>query len=121
MRQSTMMRLLFLSIFVSGLLLGAFVIMTVLLLPRFNPLVAQSVPTIAPTPPLPADSAFAQLDAIDQVMTTLYQRVSPSVVHITNRTQTLDMFNGVVPSEGTGSGFVYDNQGHIITNNHVVA
>jgi serine protease Do len=25
------------------------------------------------------------------------------------------------PSEGTGSGFVYDDKGHILTNNHVVA
>ena len=26
----------------------------------------------------------------------------------------------VRPAEGTGSGFVYDDQGHILTNNHVV-
>ncbi len=58
---------------------------------------------------------------MDQVMTNLYQRVSPSVVHITSRTQSVDMFYGVVPSEGTGSGFVYDTNGHIVTNNHVVS
>ena len=121
MRQSTMMRILFLGIFLCGLLLGAFVIMMVLLLPRFNPTVAQAVPTAAPTPTLPADTVFAELDAKDQVLTNLYQRVSPSVVHITNRSQTLDPFQGVVPQEGTGSGFVFDDQGHIITNNHVVA
>ncbi len=120
-RQSTMMRILFLGIFLCGLLLGAFVIMMVLLLPRFNPTVAQAVPTAAPTPTLPADTVFAELDAKDQVLTNLYQRVSPSVVHITNRSQTLDPFQGVVPQEGTGSGFVFDDQGHIITNNHVVA
>ncbi|MGE3819212.1 MAG: trypsin-like peptidase domain-containing protein [Isosphaeraceae bacterium] len=27
---------------------------------------------------------------------------------------------GPIPGEGTGSGFVYDDKGHIVTNNHVV-
>jgi S1-C subfamily serine protease len=30
------------------------------------------------------------------------------------------MFGGSVPQEGTGSGFVYDLQGHLVTNYHVV-
>jgi serine protease Do len=30
-------------------------------------------------------------------------------------------FPGLQPAEGTGSGFVYDDKGHILTNNHVVA
>ncbi len=33
---------------------------------------------------------------------------------------TRDYFNQPVPQEGTGSGFVYDGQGHIVTNFHVV-
>jgi S1-C subfamily serine protease len=32
----------------------------------------------------------------------------------------LDFFMGPTPQEGTGSGFVVDQQGHIITNNHVI-
>src|SRR5262249_32385633 len=114
-------RLLFLSIFFSGLMLGVCVAAFLLVLPRFNPSSAQAVPTAAPTPTQPADSVYAKLDAKDQVMINLYQRVGPSVVDISNRSQSLDFFQGVVPQEGTGSGFVLDNQGHIITNNHVVA
>ncbi|MEO8396565.1 MAG: trypsin-like peptidase domain-containing protein, partial [Chloroflexota bacterium] len=36
------------------------------------------------------------------------------------QTQTMDFFYGTVPQEGTGSGFVYDNDGHIVTNDHVI-
>jgi S1-C subfamily serine protease len=32
----------------------------------------------------------------------------------------MNFFFGPVPSEGTGSGFLWDDQGHIVTNNHVV-
>src|SRR5690606_9522288 len=50
----------------------------------------------------------------------LYERVSPSVVHIISRTQTLSPFFGMRAREGTGSGFFYDTQGHIVTNYHVI-
>jgi S1-C subfamily serine protease len=60
------------------------------------------------------------LDAEETVVAQIYEQVSPSVVHITNRSQVVDFFRGVVPQEGTGSGWVYDTQGHIVTNNHVV-
>ena len=52
----------------------------------------------------------------------LFQRLSPSVVFITNRRQRLD-FAGRAVGEvdaGTGSGFVWDDDGHIVTNFHVI-
>ncbi len=49
--------------------------------------------------------------ARQDVLTSLYDQVSPSVVAIQVTTQ-----NG----GSLGSGFVYDTQGHIITNYHVV-
>ena len=52
----------------------------------------------------------------------VFKRLSPSVVHITTLATERDFFNRSlqqVPS-GTGSGFVWDNAGHIVTNFHVI-
>ena len=50
--------------------------------------------------------------------TALFTKVSPSVVAVYARKA-----GGVAESDGlgTGSGFVWDRAGHIVTNNHVVA
>jgi len=51
---------------------------------------------------------------------TLYEQVSPSVVYLEIQVANGDedfFFHG----GGLGSGFVYDTEGHIVTNNHVVA
>src|SRR5438874_1178096 len=51
----------------------------------------------------------------------VYQRYSPGVVNITTTTIGYDFFLRPVPMEsGTGSGAVIDDQGHIVTNFHVV-
>jgi S1-C subfamily serine protease len=42
------------------------------------------------------------------------------VVNITNRMYVTYWRMGTVPEEGTGSGFVYDHEGHIVTNYHVI-
>lgn len=54
----------------------------------------------------------------------IYRTVSPSVVHITSRATAVETGLFGLPkqeqSEGTGSGFVIDRRGHIVTNAHVV-
>ena len=50
----------------------------------------------------------------------IVQRLSPSVVHILSEAASIDVFGQAVPSQGVGTGVIIDNQGHIITNNHVV-
>jgi S1-C subfamily serine protease len=51
---------------------------------------------------------------------SVYETASPSVVNITSLSYVYYWFLGNVPQEGTGSGFVYDRSGHIVTNYHVV-
>lgn len=74
------------------------------------------VPTSTPAPGATSTPAPNPEDVVQDV----YRQVNESVVHITSRTYTLDFFMQPVPQEGTGSGFVWDDQGRIVTNNHVV-
>lgn len=62
----------------------------------------------------PANALEAQVEAV-------YDTAGPGVVNITSRVVTYDYFNQPVPQEGAGSGFLYDTEGHIVTNYHVVA
>ncbi len=52
----------------------------------------------------------------------LFRRASPSVVYITTSAMRRDLFSLNVQEipQGTGSGFVWDRQGHVITNFHVI-
>ncbi|MGA2110926.1 MAG: trypsin-like peptidase domain-containing protein [Anaerolineales bacterium] len=58
------------------------------------------------------------LDAYQQVMEQIYAQVSPSVVTINVNQSAQTLSGGSQPA--LGSGFVWDTQGHIVTNNHVV-
>ncbi|MBI2995362.1 MAG: trypsin-like peptidase domain-containing protein [Candidatus Melainabacteria bacterium] len=51
----------------------------------------------------------------------VYEKVNKSVINITTHGYQVDeFFLLAVPTEGSGSGFVIDNKGHIVTNYHVV-
>ncbi|MGB9870360.1 MAG: S1C family serine protease [Anaerolineae bacterium] len=78
------------------------------------PPTATSAPPVLPTIPSEAFNALeAQVEAV-------YAQAAPAVVNITARIVTYDFFMQPIPQEGTGSGFFYDDQGHIVTNYHVV-
>lgn len=51
---------------------------------------------------------------------TVAEKVKPAVVQITSQQIGLDMFNQPIPQTGVGSGVIYDADGYILTNNHVV-
>ncbi len=80
-----------------------------------------TLPAPTPTPlvlvatPTPLSPELLQpIDIEEQLITSLYQRVGPSVVNITSQVITMDFFFGAVPSEGSGSGFVLEKEGRII-------
>jgi S1-C subfamily serine protease len=77
---------------------------------------AAPLPTTVAVSPAPVTDARSLEDEISQV----YDNTGPGVVNITNRSYGYDFFFRPVPQEGTGSGFVYDTDGHIVTNYHVV-
>lgn len=63
------------------------------------------------------------LDADEKENIGLFERSSPAVVFITSLAVQQDAFtlNSNEIPQGSGSGFVWDLQGHIVTNYHVVA
>ena len=87
---------------------------------------ATPLPTVAASPtaePTPAPVAFdeqAAANDLEAQVISVYDSTSPSVVNITNRSTVYDLWFGSSAQEGTGSGFVYDDQGHIVTNYHVI-
>jgi S1-C subfamily serine protease len=56
----------------------------------------------------------------EEALIAIYKAVSPGVVHINSTVLSQDFFFRVVPERGMGSGFVVDDKGLIVTNNHVV-
>lgn len=79
-------------------------------------------PTLGPSPtPFPTVAPLA-LSAQEQALAALYNRTRPGVVNI-DVTMDLGGSGGQqqIQPTGSGSGFVIDKQGHVVTNNHVVA
>jgi len=112
---------------------GILILMTLALACSLSPV---SIPTATPVPPtpivvvvtatpgplerLPTLSPDQLIDVEEQLVVNVYDRASTAVVHITSRAYVYGFFFEIVPQEGTGSGFVYDAAGHLITNYHVI-
>jgi S1-C subfamily serine protease len=88
--------------------------------PTPGPTQTPFVIVVTATPPALPPGVIEVADVEEQLVADIYARVSPAVVFITTRTLVPTLFWGAVPQEGTGSGFVIDREGHIVTNNHVV-
>jgi len=115
MKKSTKI-LLLLSVFVATLL-ACQSLSNLSFLPNSISNAPQGTPLAQTSLSLPASSGLAStppapdLVALQDTLVNLYQKVNPGVVSIRVLTESGD---------GLGSGFVYDEQGHIITNYHVI-
>ena len=59
-------------------------------------------------------------DTEEEIVQSIYEKVSPSVVNITTRSISYDPRRHRIQEEGKGSGVVVDKNGYILTNFHVV-
>lgn len=72
--------------------------------------------------PRPVAIAPSELGSEEQATIQVFEQSAPSVVYITNTQLGRGMFslNVLEIPQGTGTGFVWDDQGHIVTNYHVI-
>lgn len=82
-------------------------------IPGFSPRAATEARSVTPRGDLASD---------EKSTIELFSKASPSVVHITTLTRRRDRLslNVLEIPEGTGTGFIYDDAGHVVTNYHVI-
>ena len=61
----------------------------------------------------------AQIE-LERRVSEVYRTASPAVVNLTTQVRSFDWLRGRTMEEGSGSGFLYDDRGHIVTNFHVI-
>ncbi len=118
----TTSRSLFLSMMLLGVLIGLFL----------SAGLQRVLTTAGPTPEPVALAAQAtssravaggdDLDPEERHTIALFKQSSPSVAYITTQVEQVDFWTRSVSEipAGTGSGFVWDDRGHVVTNFHVV-
>ncbi|PDV97715.1 S1C family serine protease [Candidatus Chloroploca asiatica] len=87
--------------------------------------VLPTLPPVSPQPTLGAELTEPLLSQ-ERLLVELFRRANPAVVSIDVLGSSLPSNHPAIPGlpdarSGQGSGFLYDDQGHIVTNNHVVA
>jgi S1-C subfamily serine protease len=90
--------------------------------PAVAPSPAAPAANTAPNPASPAAGPAAGLEEDERSTIARFRAASPAVVFITNLAVRRDFFSMNVTEipQGSGSGFVWDDGGHVITNFHVV-
>ncbi len=87
---------------------------------RFWP---RAYPGLEPNAPLRAVTPRGNLADDEKTTIAIFRQAAPSVVHITtllNARRDVFSLNVQQVPEGTGSGFVWDQEGRVVTNYHVI-
>lgn len=95
-------------------------VVLVLVLWQFLPWIERSLTDFNTEPR--AVTARGDLAADERATIELFDQASPSVVYISTRQRVVDYWTRNVMSvpKGTGSGFIWDDLGHVVTNFHVI-
>jgi S1-C subfamily serine protease len=107
--------------FVTRLIWTGVVVAALIAFVRWLPGGGSPEPAVRDAAPRPV-VARGDLAADEQSMIELFERARDSVVYISTRQQVRDFWTRNVFSvpRGTGSGFIWDEHGHVVTNFHVV-
>jgi S1-C subfamily serine protease len=103
-----------------GVLLAALVVIPRI---RSKPAAAQAASqALIPVIPAQYTPSAKQGDLLEDERNSIdvYERVNKAVVFITSVTIGYNWFLEAIPQEGTGSGVIIDQAGHVLTNRHVV-
>src|SRR5688572_8588512 len=84
---------------------------------RFDAAVTRSALAPSPAPPVPQS---AELEPEELANIDLFRRASPAVVNVTTVGRRRWNLNVYEIPQGSGTGFVWDDRGHVVTNYHVV-
>jgi S1-C subfamily serine protease len=80
-------------------------------------------PSVVPAAiPIDRGTTLSALKAQEQTVEDLFERATPSVVYITTFVERAAPFSmdAIQTPAGTGSGFVWDDAGDVVTNYHVI-
>ncbi len=87
--------------------------------PTQTPLPTSLIPTLQDTTAIPVPVIDGGVSIVDGNLVDLYKQLGPGVVTIWSYEQNGEPAHANFPL-GQGSGFVIDQEGHIITNQHVI-
>jgi S1-C subfamily serine protease len=118
----TRSRLLFLGMMLLGVVIGLLIPYSLQRALSRTPAVPDPTPVAVAAAEPDAPAGRSDLDAEERHTIALFRTASRSVAYITTQVEQVDFWTRSVTEipAGTGSGFVWDESGHVVTNFHVV-